>query len=77
MYVETKKRSLIKAIIWRLIAIFNSFIVLLSSASRDPLESALVMNLTGFVIYFFYERGCNEISWGKENKDAEVISESR
>ena len=77
MHVETKKRSLIKAIIWRLIAIFNSFIVLLFSASRDPLESALLMNLTGFVIYFFYERGCNEISWGKENKDAEVISESR
>lgn len=61
---ESKKRSVIKAIGWRIIAIANSFLVLLAHFTDDPLSNALIMNLTGFIVYYFYERLCNKVSWG-------------
>jgi len=65
-YRETKKRSFVKTFVWRAIAILNSFTILTLNLASEPLENALIMNLTGFVIYFSYERVCNKISWGKE-----------
>jgi len=65
---ETKKRSFVKTLIWRAIAILNSFTVLTLHLTDEPLKNALIMNLTGFVIYFSYERLCNKISWGREHE---------
>jgi len=65
MYRETKKRSVIKTIIWRLLAIINSFLVLFFAFTDDPLGNALIMNCSGFMIYYFYERVCNKIKYGK------------
>ena len=65
---ETKKRSFVKALTWRIIAVLNSFAILALNMTGEPLENALIMNLTGFVIYFSFERLCNMISWGKENE---------
>jgi hypothetical protein len=67
-FKETKKRSFLKTFVWRIIAILNSFTILTLSLTDKPLENALIMNLSGFVIYFSYERLCNKISWGKENE---------
>jgi len=61
---ETRVRSVVKAIGWRIIAVINSFTVLISSLSEDALLNALYMNLTGLVLYYFYERACNQISHG-------------
>ena len=65
---ETKKRSFVKTFIWRIIAILNSFTVLTLNMTDEPLKNALIMNLTGFVIYFSYERLFNKISWGRKNE---------
>tara|TARA_Y100000310_G_scaffold254913_1_gene262119 strand:- start:1 stop:225 length:225 start_codon:yes stop_codon:yes gene_type:complete len=65
---ETKKRSFVKTFVWRIIAILNSFTVLTLNMTDEPLKNALIMNLTGFVIYFSYERLCNKISWGRKNE---------
>jgi len=62
--MESKKRTLAKTILWRLIAIANSFIVLLATLTDSPLKNALIMNATGFMVYFIYERVWNKISWG-------------
>jgi len=67
MYKETKKRTLTKTILWRIIATINSFIVLCIGLNNN-LKSAIVMNITGFFIYYFYERIFNKINWGKNEK---------
>jgi len=65
---ETKKRSFVKTFVWRIIAILNSFTVLTLNMTDEPLKNALIMNLTGFVIYFSYERLFNKILWGRKNE---------
>jgi len=62
--IETRLRSVLKTIGWRIIAIINSFVILISGLSDDALLNALYMNLTGLFLYYFYERACNQLSHG-------------
>ena len=66
---ESKIRTITKTIIWRLIATLNSYFVLLhlSDSNKDNLYKAIYMNGTGFFVYYFYERICNSVKWGKNN----------
>jgi len=66
---ETKTRTIIKTVIWRLIATLNSYFVLLylNDSNKDNLYKAVYMNVTGFFVYYFYERICNSIKRGKNN----------
>lgn len=66
---ESKTRTAVKTIIWRLIATLNSFLVLLylNDSNKDNLHKAVYMNITGFFVYYFYERIWNFIKWGKNN----------
>ena len=66
MFKETKKRTIIKSIIWRLIATLNSFLILNINLNNN-LNSAILMNITGFFIYYFFERVFNKIKWGKQS----------
>ena len=66
MYKETKRRTLVKAVIWRLIAIMNSFTVLAAGIADGNLENALLMNASGIIVYFLFERAANQVEWGKE-----------
>ena len=65
---ETKTRSLTKTIAWRIVATLNSFLVLvyLSNILPTNLGKAIAMNITGFFVYYIYERIWNVIKWGKE-----------
>lgn len=64
---DTKSRSIIKTIIWRLIATLNSYFILiiLTNSNKENLYKAIIMNITGFFIYYAYERIWNFIKWGK------------
>lgn len=66
---ESKTRTVVKTIVWRLIATLNSFFVLLylNDSNKDNLYKAVYMNATGFFVYYFYERIWNFIKWGKNN----------
>ena len=66
---ENKTRTVVKTIIWRLMATLNSFLVLLylNDSNKDNLYKAVYMNITGFFVYYFYERIWNFIKWGKNN----------
>jgi hypothetical protein len=64
MILETKKRTIVKSAIWRLIATTNSFAIL-SIGLNNNLYSAIFMNITGFIIYYIFERIFNKIRWGK------------
>lgn len=65
---ESKIRTIVKTIIWRIIATLNSFFVLLylNDSNKDNLYKAIFMNVTGFFVYYFYERIWNFIKWGKK-----------
>jgi len=66
MFVETKKRTIYKTISWRTIAIFNSWMVLMFVPEpQNNLATALIMNLTGFLIFFVFERVWNTIKYGR------------
>lgn len=62
--VESKKRSLLKAVSWRVIAVLNSYIVLTFALSTN-LRSAIAMNVTGFFVYFLFERIFSKINFGR------------
>ena len=48
-----------------MIAILNSYLILVLMISDTPIYNALLMNLTGFIIYYFYERVCDKIKAGR------------
>jgi len=64
-FKETKTRSITKTKIWRMIAILNSYLILVLVISDTPIYNALLMNLTGFIVYYFYERVCDKIEAGR------------
>jgi hypothetical protein len=76
MRKETKLRSLIKTILWRVVATLNSFTVLmLCAADTSNLYKAIAMNITGFFVYYAFERICNLIGWGFEVPRVELLLE--
>lgn len=65
-FTETKTRSMVKAIFWRFAATANSYIILeLLNKKSSNLKLAIVMNITGLIIFYSYERIWNKIKWGK------------
>lgn len=66
MFVETKKRTILKTFSWRIVAILNSFLVLTVNITDNNFLNALYMNITGFIVYYFFERIWNKIKYGKQ-----------
>jgi len=66
MFVETKKRTILKTFSWRMVAILNSFLVLTVNVTDNNFLNALYMNITGFIVYYFFERLWNKIKYGKQ-----------
>jgi hypothetical protein len=64
-FKETKIRSIIKSISWRVIAFINSWLILLVSITESKLFNALLMNITGFFLFYFFERIWNNIKNGR------------
>ena len=68
MFIETKKRTIIKTFSWRIVAILNSFLVLTVNVTDNNFLNALYMNITGFIVYYFFERLWNKIKYGKQKQ---------
>jgi len=66
---ETKFRSWIKSISWRIIGVSSGGIVIFLSTGKFLYSMKLSMyaNIVGFVLYYFHERIWNRISWGKSS----------
>jgi uncharacterized membrane protein len=69
---ETKKRTTIKAITWRLVAILNSWGILTLSFASSNFINALLMNVTGFFAFYFFERMWSRIEYGRYITDNET-----
>ena len=63
--VETKKRTIFKTASWRLVAILNSFLVLSFNISDNNFLNALYMNITGFCLYYLFDRIWSKINYGR------------
>lgn len=62
--VETKKRHLVKTISWRVLATVNSFLIL-SIGWSGNLKNAIIMNLTGMIVMYYFERIWSKINYGR------------
>jgi len=63
---ETKKRTVFKSITWRMVAVINSWVIL--SVVQDPhtnFTKALLMNITGFFIFYLFDRIWSKIKYGR------------
>ena len=56
MFRETRKRSLRKSVGWRVVAFSNSWMVLALGFTDMPFYNAVIMNVTGIVYFYLYER---------------------
>jgi uncharacterized membrane protein len=68
MIVETKKRTLFKTISWRVVAILNSFLVLTINITDSNFWNAIYMNITGFIIYYLFDRIWSKVNYGRYTK---------
>jgi uncharacterized membrane protein len=65
MFKETRERSIRKSIGWRIVAVINSYIILAMYFTDSPLYNAILMNVTGAVLYYVYERLWNNSRKGR------------
>lgn len=65
MFKETKKRSIFKAISWRLVAVANSWTILSLVLTESNFWNAIIMNITGFFLFYIFERIWNQIKFGR------------
>ena len=66
--LETKKRTVVKTISWRMVAILNSFLVLTINVTDNNFLNALYMNITGFCVYYIFDRIWSKINYGRKVK---------
>tara|TARA_Y100001963_G_C6751260_1_gene434336 strand:- start:218 stop:424 length:207 start_codon:yes stop_codon:yes gene_type:complete len=65
MFKETRGRSIRKSIGWRIVAVVNSYVILSMYLTDSPLYNAILMNITGAVLYYIYERVWNNSHEGR------------
>lgn len=75
-YCETGRRSVVKAMTFRVLAICAHTIIIYAVTRRADFTVGLVLltNLASTVLYYFHERLWNRIVWGRAN--APVRSET-
>ena len=69
--LETKKRSFMKSITWRILAILILAAVAYA-ITRDPLETTVITAITHtikFVAYYAHERCWGLVKWGYEPRE--------
>lgn len=63
---ETRKRSAVKSITWRLICIVVSIITSFLLIGRWDVAVAIggIYNVITMILYYFHERTWNSVKWG-------------
>lgn len=62
---ETQKRTTLKVVTWRIVAIFNSWFILSMEIGKTNLQNAVLMNVTGFLVFYFFERSWSKVNYGR------------
>jgi uncharacterized membrane protein len=64
----SKSRSAIKAITWRVIGTFDTFLISFL-ITKEPVTAGAIASMeviTKTILYYFHERGWNKIQWGRK-----------
>ncbi len=64
---ESKKRSFVKSLIWRIIATINGIVgtyFFIDNISQS-IKIGIFANFTGMILYYIHERIWNKIKWEK------------
>ena len=56
--MDTKTRSIVKAITWRILATIIAYLWV-------GLEAAIIINIIQTIAYYFHERAWANINWGR------------
>jgi uncharacterized membrane protein len=66
--MDSKTRSIIKSLTWRIIAVINGCLVayLFLGNISQSLCIGIVGNVTGFILYYLHERIWNKVNWGNK-----------
>ncbi len=69
---ERKKRSLVKAITYRLVILVSDGIIIFAITHEysTTLWVILISNIASTILYFTHERAWNKVAWGKGVKVA-------
>lgn len=67
--IETKTRTTYKAVSWRMLAVINSWAILSLSLTDSNLLNAIYMNITGFFVFYIFERIWSKINYGRYNEE--------
>lgn len=67
--METRRRSIVKAVIWNVLGLATMTLVGLVATGSVKAGGmmALVNTCIGFTVYLFYERAWAKISWGRSH----------
>jgi len=70
MQTETHTRTLVKTVVWRIIATCVSVGIVYSftGALKQSVEISLTGALIGMVTYYLHERFWNKVQWGRIEK---------
>lgn len=65
---DTKKRSLVKTVSWRIMSFIALFIIgmLLGLSSNDAFHWTIINNIAFIVVHYIHERVWNKVTWGKQ-----------
>jgi len=64
---ETRKRSLVKSIVWRFVCVVVSIAISFFLTAKWDISVAIGFsyNIITIVLYYFHERIWNRVKWGK------------
>jgi uncharacterized membrane protein len=67
MHQEKRKRSILKAVTYRLVSILldSTIAFLVTKSAQQTLILVFVSNAISIIIYFIHERTWNKIPWGR------------
>ena len=67
--METRRRSIVKAVIWNILGLATMTLVgLIATGSvKAGGMMALVNTAIGFTVYLFYERAWAKVRWGRSH----------
>ncbi len=69
--MDSKTRSLVKTVSWRIIALTTAFLIswIITSDLILSVQISIALNLLNMVLYYIHERTWNKIGWGKTNNN--------
>ncbi len=75
---ETKTRSVVKSIVWRLLCIVVSIIVSFFLTGNWDIAVAIgtIYNVITMILYYFHERMWNKIAWGIKSPGKKTKNQS-